>query len=198
VKKNVNVQGLYYQIYSNSNIASKSGRADIMIKPQKFNSGFTLMEVMIVIAIIGIMVGIAIPAMTTWLPEFRLRSAARDIISCIQEMKMAAITKNTNTVAVFNLTSDSYVSFVDNGEGGGVKHDDTQNGSESYLKNIDMPAGVQLASSTFSSNSSGYFICFNSRGLLSQGSTSGNIILQNSNLTNKKITINSAGSIRVE
>ena len=183
------------------NIPLKCKKTDIMIKPPKKNTGFTLLEVMTVIAIIAIMVGIAIPAMTTWIPEFRLRSAARDIISCVQEMKMAAITKNKNTVVVFNLTADTYTSFVDNGEGsGGIKDDCIQNGSEPSLKqDIKLPKGVTLLSSTFGSNASGYsFVCFNSRGLRPNGSAEGNITLQNSNMTKKKIIINSVGNIRAE
>jgi len=172
--------------------------ADTMIKGTRSNSGFTLMELMVVVGIISIMTAIAIPLMTTWIPEFRLRGAARDIISCIQEIKMAAITKNKNAVAVFNLSAGSYASFVDNGEGGGIIHDDLRNGTEPYLKNITLPAGVVLASSTFNSNSSGYLVCFNSRGLRSHGSTAGNIILQNSNMKSKKIIVNPAGSIQVE
>ena len=156
------------------------------------------MELMVVVGIISIMVAIAIPLMSTWIPEFRLRGAARDIISCIQEIKMAAITKNKNAVAVFNLSTGSYASFLDNGDGGGTIHDDLRNGTEPYLKKITLPAGVVLASSTFNSNSSGYFISFNSRGLRPDGSTAGNITLQSSNMTSKKIIISPAGSIRVE
>ena len=171
---------------------------DIIIKPQKMNAGFTLLEVMVVVGIIGIMVTIAVPLMIAWIPEFRLRSAARDIISCVQEIKMAAIKNNENAVAVFNLSSGTYASFVDNGEGGGISQDDLRNGTEPYLKNKILPKGVLLVSSTLSSNSSGYFVCFNSRGLRPHGATSGNIILQNSNMTTKKIIINPAGNIRVE
>jgi prepilin-type N-terminal cleavage/methylation domain-containing protein len=61
------------------------------------NHGFTLLETMIVIAIIGILTGIAIPAFVKWLPNNRLKSAAQDIYSAMQLAKMEAVSSNSPT-----------------------------------------------------------------------------------------------------
>lgn len=66
------------------------------------NSGFTLIEVMVVIAIIAVLAGVGIPAFSRWLPNYRLKSAATDIFSNMQLAKMEAIKTNNNVSILFN------------------------------------------------------------------------------------------------
>lgn len=66
-----------------------------------FQSGFTLIEVMVVIAVISIVSTIAISNISDSLPGFRLRSDARDIVSCLQEVKMRAVKENADTYIFF-------------------------------------------------------------------------------------------------
>ena len=182
------------------------GRPQLNVKecsaPRRFHmAGFTLMETIIVVAVIALMATVAVPSFFNLLPDYRLRSAAREMISCFQEMKMTAIAENTHVVAVFNLTSGTYVAFIDNGDGGGVKHDDLQNGTEPVLKSGGMPTSVSMTGTTFLSNSSGYIVGFNGRGLLIDiggEPTDGELTLGNTNGNVRTIRINSAGSILVE
>ena len=73
------------------------------MRSKKRQKGFTLVEVMIVVAIIGILAAIAVPSFLSWLPNMRLKAAARDLYSNMQKAKMEAIKSNIPTL--FNFTS---------------------------------------------------------------------------------------------
>jgi len=64
--------------------------------------GFSLIELLILIAILGVLATIAFPGFSVWLPDYRLRSAARDLQSNMQLAKIGAIKANSNWAIVFD------------------------------------------------------------------------------------------------
>ena len=71
-------------------------------------SGFTIWEVMVVMAIIAILAGIAIPNYLSWLPKQRLRNAASDLRANMQNARLVAVKQNGNCSVTFNTSNDSY------------------------------------------------------------------------------------------
>jgi prepilin-type N-terminal cleavage/methylation domain-containing protein len=56
--------------------------------------GFTLIELLVAIAILAVLALIAIPAFSVWMPEYRLKQAARELYSNLQRAKMGAVRAN--------------------------------------------------------------------------------------------------------
>jgi type II secretion system protein H len=69
-------------------------------------SGFTLVELMVVIAILGIVGAIALPALIN--PENKARKAARELMGDMQLARMSAIKTNQDHAVVFDTATNSY------------------------------------------------------------------------------------------
>jgi prepilin-type N-terminal cleavage/methylation domain-containing protein len=74
----------------------------------KRQHGFTLLELMITIVILCILLGLAIPGFSSWLPKYRLRGAARDIYSNFQYAKMTAVKDRAGCGVLFDVTNGLY------------------------------------------------------------------------------------------
>jgi prepilin-type N-terminal cleavage/methylation domain-containing protein len=70
--------------------------------------GFTLLELMIAIVILCILLGLAIPGFSRWVPNYRLRGAARDIYSNLQLAKMTAVKNRARCGVLFDVTNRRY------------------------------------------------------------------------------------------
>jgi prepilin-type N-terminal cleavage/methylation domain-containing protein len=65
------------------------------------DSGFSMIELIIVISIVAILSAIAVPNFVSWIPKYRVKDAAQDLYSNIQMAKMEAIKRNQNCTVTF-------------------------------------------------------------------------------------------------
>jgi len=68
--------------------------------------GFTLVEVIVVLLVVVILTGIAIPTYLSWIPGIRLKSAARDLYSNIQLARIQALKDNVTVPVRFETGGD--------------------------------------------------------------------------------------------
>jgi prepilin-type N-terminal cleavage/methylation domain-containing protein len=79
-----------------------------MIEEVMKRQGFTLIELIATMVIAGILAAIAIPGFSRWLPNYRLRGAARDVYSNLQLAKMEAIKIRGECAVEFHPDDGSY------------------------------------------------------------------------------------------
>ena len=109
------------------------------------NSGFTLTELMVTIAVIAILASIAVPNFIAWLPNYRLRSGAEEIQSTLQLARITAIKENATTKVSLNTANETYRATV---------------GSRT-IRSGRMPAGIDISSAVFGT---GTFVEFDNQG----------------------------------
>src|SRR3990172_12753975 len=66
----------------------------VMVKSSSKEKGFSLVELLITLALIGIVGAIAIPSIMQQLPKFNMRGASRDITAKLMMARLRAIQEN--------------------------------------------------------------------------------------------------------
>jgi type IV fimbrial biogenesis protein FimT len=160
----------------------------------KTATGFTLLEIIIVLAIMAIAMTIAIPNVMSWLPNYRLKAAARELYSNMQKAKSEALKRNcsvgiTFSTVTFPTQGGEYTVFLDNGDGAGTADNAIQDGGEVTLLAVAMPIGCTLYQASFSGTPmTGY----NSRGF-PLGNRTGSARLRNNNSVWYEMALSNSG-----
>ncbi len=122
------------------------------------NAGFTLIELIIVISMIGILTLIALPSFKQWQANAEYRKAAREVASALRLAKGRSITKNREYEVSINLATDVYL----------IREGGRATGSTSWTvisSGLDVPESVDLRGGDCTENTSTDFaLQFNPNG----------------------------------
>jgi type IV fimbrial biogenesis protein FimT len=100
------------------------------------NKGFTLVEMMVVVALITILISVAIPSLLSQRPLWRVNGAAREILTDMRLTQSKAIRAGDPHSIVFFSPLKKYEVFVDDGAGGGTAGDGIRGGGEILIKTV--------------------------------------------------------------
>lgn len=73
--------------------------------------GFSVVEMLIVIGLVGLLVAIGIPALDVWLERYRVRTAAQQIGANLQLQRMRAVSRNRQFSIAFDQAGGTYTLF---------------------------------------------------------------------------------------
>jgi prepilin-type N-terminal cleavage/methylation domain-containing protein len=170
----------------------------------KANSGFTLVEMMVVIGIIGFTLAIAIPTYhLTIKPTARLNGAARQLYSNIQLARLRAVSENVRYGLAFMVTVSGkyydYVLFRDAPPNDNSQYDDGEF-VQGIVFNDDYLNVVFDSAKGTSGDGVDFFGANNSTSMTPSGlaTKNGSVYLINEKNEGRKIVVNQMGGVRLE
>ena len=146
-------------------------------------NGFTLVEMMIVIAIMGVLFAIAIPQWARYQQNADLRAAARTIAADIADIKTRTTTERWTYTMTFNTTGNNYQIAREQAPGSNTFD------NVGDPKNICNPGSGSVISMT----GANFTLRFATRGTTNNGT----ITLQNARASTATITVNITGRTHV-
>ncbi len=171
--------------------------------------GWTLIELMIAIAIIGIISAFAIPGYLAGMPLRRLKADAMDITSNLKYAKMKAVQRNINVGVYFN-SGGSVVNGVDPNalcvyEESGSTPNVFDNTDNRLKPNIKLKSGVEFDTVSWTindDNADNNTVIFKPNGSaifgpVTTGNDSGTVVIKTGSLTRSIVLTKITGRIQV-
>jgi type IV fimbrial biogenesis protein FimT len=158
----------------------------------KKESGFTMLELLIIIAMLGVVAAIAVPNFLGILPTYRLKSATQDLLSNLQRAKITAVERNQDVGVTFE--TGQYTIFVDEN---GTRDPTGQQviRTQSYADYNDPITATNNFALVVSGKET---TAFAPTGLLVQANAAGNVVLTNSKGRSMTVVVSMAGGIWIQ
>lgn len=167
----------------------------------KKQTGFTLLELMVVMAIMALGAAAVSTAIWNWYPEQNLRKGANDVVSVLRASRLRAVKERTPVCIDFTAgtgTIGTYISFEDSGEGGpfSSRNNGVQDNDEATIVEGEMPEAIEISDITFTNDQMRY----NTKGLPVGGAAGfgGTLEMTNSEGTSRYVVVDAAGNARVQ
>lgn len=149
----------------------------------KQKSGFTVIEMMVIVAILAILSAISVPNLISWRTNHQLNSQVREMQAVLQELRLQAIKANSPATITFN--SRSYTITKINRSNPALNRTTTK----------ELQPGVTVAADFGGGNT----LTFNNRGMPPTGSINNGdgVTFKNQKGNTRSILVNIVGNTRI-
>lgn len=167
-----------------------------MIKTVNSHAGFTLIELMITVSLIGILLVSVAAGAVRWRADMELGGAAREVLSVLQQARLQGVKEQAPVVVSFDpdgngLLEGNYQAFVDSDD------DLISSAGERIFANGNLPGNITVNGAAFAGGAS--FACFNMQGFPNRGGIpyNGAVTLQNVRGVTRQVVLNAAGGVAI-
>ncbi len=155
------------------------------------NKGFSLVELVIVIAILAILSAVAVPSILSWLRNKDLHAASRNLYSVMRKTQSMAVKENKNCVVTFS--GQSYRAYVERSNPPNTIFDA---GTDEEIANVNV--ADQYPNATLSQNFNNGRVVFQPNMLIA-GSFGGTVTFTATGSgRQERVVVNASGGIRME
>ena len=151
------------------------------------NKGFTLVELMVTIAIVAVLAGVITPSFLQWRDRTKVKGDATNLRAVFETAKLRAIKHNTNVIVSFP-DDTSFLSYID------ANKNNVRDTDETIIFDNKLTAGVRITENTFVGND----MAFNARGMANGPSSTGTITLTSPGGKRYSVVVSSFGRVRME
>jgi prepilin-type N-terminal cleavage/methylation domain-containing protein len=152
--------------------------------------GFTLIETMIVVVVIGLVLATGLPAFGSYRSSIELKEARQQLLEDLREARQAAVTRRSPVVVRFGTPPDStnitsYTIHVDVNANGVVDAGDR-------FTRRTMPGGTKISAALLSPTDS---VVYDISGILQPGTGGGTLIFSNTRNRRDTLAVSTAGIV---